>query len=137
MNGSMTLDECLNYLKFTMNALNPDPKQLCELVDMNDNQKISADEILATPDDLFTLVFTFNPHFIETEEAEFAIRLYDNPVMGGNDDNEMELKECKRFLSPPSKPSEIPIGLCKVIADDDDLITPDELHDHFVIMEHK
>ena len=137
INGSRTLDQCFNYLNFTTNALNHDPKQLCEIVDMNDDQKICADEILATPDDLFTLVFPFNPHIIETAEAEFSIRLYDNEIMGGNGNDEMDFDECKHFLSVPSSPIEVPTGLCKVIAGDDDLITPKELHDHFVIMEHK
>jgi len=135
--GSMTQNQCLDYLTTTTNASNPDRERLCKLVDMDGNEKISADEILATPDDLFTLVFTFNPHFVETAEADFAITLYDNEIMEGNDNGEMDMDECKHFLSPPHSPSEIPSGLCKVIAGEDDLITPDELHDHFVIMEHK
>ena len=128
--GGLNLDECMTLLLLKSN---PSATTLCQFIDTNDDSTISPEEIMNTPDDLFTLAFPYNPHIDNEAEANFVISLYDDQIMKGDENGNMEMKECENFLIADPTP-----GLCKMIdLDDDNLVSAAELQSHFSMMEHE
>lgn len=124
--GQLNKMECL---KFVIS----DPTTLCDIMDEDNDKAISSDELMNTPDVVLTLRLPYSPHLEDQEEADFAIKLYDMEILGGNGNGAMELAECNAFFKPNEN---TPRAICKFIASENNGISTIDLQAHFQMMMH-